>query len=349
MHLKFLHRIAAAAAGLCTAAVCLISTASAETAVPEKLPFDLNKPPAVSLTESKGKIRVQYTKSSLINKWSYYISTQKTQIKNGLGLDDLYITAQVDWTIDSYNDWHYNAYWDNDGYDENWNKMVGSWAYLSLPVTAANLDSELIFHNIGNPEDTADPDWNGTENAPGWKAVLKDGQYEIVDGSNGKKQVKIDLTKHAICVRLRWKATMECDEWERDQYKFSPWSDIAVIGNKDAITDTPSQTTASTTLHTAVQTTTTTAESVQTDATTLSSAGTTDAAQSGSTISSTAADGSQSSTPGTTDTAAPEGQKQPGSGWIWAVVVVGFIIVAALCFRGFALKKQHSKHRGRKD
>ena len=37
------------------------------------------------------------------------------------------------------------------------------------------------------------------------------------------------------------------------------------------------------------------------------------------------------------------------TGWIWAVVVVGFIIVAALCFRGFALKKQHSKNRGRKD
>lgn len=238
----------AAVLTLCTAAAgCAAVPAEAAPA----LPFRLNAPAAVSVAWAENAAVpsacvVSYTKDSSLTEYMKHDTDERLAIRQQYGYSELWIKGQLDWSIDSQDDWHYNQYWDTDGYDSEWNQHLGEWAYNNFAVTSAKIDSDQIFRSFGDPSDPKDPAWNGVSGAPGWKDVLKPEQYEIYTGTDGKQAVKIDLTKHQVFVRMRWLVTVDSDDWEHEQYLSSPWSATASVGTPGAAGTTVSSASAGT-------------------------------------------------------------------------------------------------------
>lgn len=240
---KALRRFSAAALTVCAA---VLGTALPAAAAPA-LPFQLNAPAAVSVKwqptdETPSACVVSYVKDSELTAYMKHDTDERLAIRQQYGYSELWIKGQLDWSLDSPNDWHYNRYWDTDGYDTEWKQHLGDWAYLNFAVTSAKIDSEEIFRSMGNPADASDSQWNGTAEAPGWKSVLKEGQYELFTAPDGKKGAKIDLTKHQIYVRMRWLVMVNRDDWEREQYVCSGWSQTASVGTLAAATSAPADT-----------------------------------------------------------------------------------------------------------
>ena len=248
-----LRRLAAAAAGIAAAAGTAALPVFAEPGQ-YALPFQLNAPAAVSVSwqptdDMPSACTVSYTKDSELTAYMKHDTDERLAIRQQYGYSELWIKGQLDWSIDSPNDWHYNQYWDTDGYDSEWKQHLGDWAYVNLAITSAKIDSDQIFRSFGNPEDASDVQWNGTETAPGWKSVLKDGQYELFTAPDGKKGAKIDLTKHQVYVRMRWLVVISRDDWEHDQYRCSGWSAAASVGTpapKQSETQSAEETTVTT-------------------------------------------------------------------------------------------------------
>lgn len=231
---------------LLTAGVLTLSAAPMHAAAePEyPLPFTLNAPVGITLApQQNGRdgVRVSYGKDSSLNNYFNGTDTdEKLEIRKKYGYTDLWIKAQLDWSIDSPDDWHYNAYWDSDGYDTGWVQHLGTWAYINLPVTGASADSEMLFLTMGNPGDASDVNWNGTESAPGWKTALRAGQYKTVTAADGSQRAALDLTEHTLYVRMRWQVTLSKDDWNTDQYLFSGWSAPVSAGTGGTPVSVPS-------------------------------------------------------------------------------------------------------------
>lgn len=236
---------------LAVSAVTLAGTIAGTLAIPvsaapeEKLPFELTAPQNVSITylderDSLNTCEVHYSQNNSMSEWSSKVDDPETfdatrEELQKLGYDDLWITAQIDWSIDTQDDWHYNKYWDTEGYDENYRPMLGEWAFISEAYSSDTSMSSWIFRYMGNISDPEDAAWYGIHDGdvdyPGWKDVLKDDQYDVVENDDGST-AKIDLTKHTIYVRVRWLVT--CRPSEGEDIKIgSDWSEIASVG-KDA-------------------------------------------------------------------------------------------------------------------
>ncbi len=219
-------------------------TASAEKENP--IPFDLTRPENVSMiylngNDSENTIEIHYSQSSAMSEWSNRKETDYDNFMkelNDLGYDDVWINTQIDWSIDSQDDWHVNEYWTTDGYDEDYHIRLGDWAYISESYSPEISMSSWIFRYMGDPSDKEDTIWYGRhqdgDDYDGWKGVLKEGQYDILTNDDGSQYVKIDLDKHTIYTRVRWLVTLRTlGDDSKDIKATSDWSDIAAIG-KDA-------------------------------------------------------------------------------------------------------------------
>ena len=111
-------------------------------AAPEqKLPFELTAPKNVTLTylnanDSLNTCEIHYSQNNSMSEWSTKLANPEThdaavEKLGKLGIDDMWIQAQIDWSIDTQDDWHYNKYWNTEGYDENFVPRLGEWAYIS--------------------------------------------------------------------------------------------------------------------------------------------------------------------------------------------------------------------------
>jgi len=210
---------------------------SAETEL--TLPFDLTAPENVSIiyldgADSENTCEVHYSQNNSMSEWAdsmsadYDLSAQKL---NEMGYTDIWVKAQIDWSLDAQDDWHYNSYWDTDGYDADYVQHLGDWAYISQSYSEQTSMSEWIFRYMGNIDDPEDKSWYGDHadsDYDGWKDVLKEDQYEIVSDEYGSYP-KIDFTKHTLYVRVRWLVTAR----DMDLDTASDWSEIAAVG-KDA-------------------------------------------------------------------------------------------------------------------
>lgn len=239
-------------AAVLTACAAAVSLAVPVSAAPQ-LPFELTPPERVSLTctEDAGSgmvCTVSWGKNSSMNEWTanLYDPEKRAEAEAAytkLGYSDVWYDAQMDWSIDSTENWHYNAYWDSEGYDEKMCIRLGSWAYTSLGGSEEPINSAPVFCDMGNIDDTGNSAWYGRhaegEDYVGWKDVLKEGQYEIA-AEGDEHHAKINLREHTIYVRMRWAVTvMQPDGNEtRDFRVFSGWSDIASIG-RDAVQTAP--------------------------------------------------------------------------------------------------------------
>lgn len=210
-----------------------------------KLPFDLTAPENVVVTklaegDSPNTLVVAYSQNTSMSKFTSDNNTNHEQWErtiHELGYDDLWINTQIDWSIDSENDWHYNKYWDTEGYDENYNLQLGDWAYISQSYGEETTMTEWIFRFGGDIENPDYTDWNGIHNddadIDGWKDVLKEDQYDVIEEPDGTKTAKIDLSKHTVYTRVRWLVTCRPIDGSGDKKVASEWSKTAAIG-KDA-------------------------------------------------------------------------------------------------------------------
>ena len=209
------------------------------------LPFELSAPENVSILymngdDSDNTCEIHYSQNNSMSEWSSKVadpdtfdSTRETLAE--LGDDDLGITAQIDWSIDSEDDWHYNEDWETEGYDADYHQHLGEWAFISCAYSNETAMSEWIFRGMGNIDDPEDRTWYGrhedSDDFDGWKDVLKEDQYEVVKG-DGESHAKIDFTKHTIYTRVRWLVTCRPLDGE-DMHIASDWSEVAAVG-KDA-------------------------------------------------------------------------------------------------------------------
>ena len=223
---------------------CLSVTAAAVTESDIKLPFELTAPEHVAISkltegDAFNTCSVVYSQNDSMSKFF----TKKADPEEyeavvaeleALGLDDIWVNPQMDWSIDTQDDWHYNKYWDTDGYDEDSKPRLGDWAYIQLSYSSDTAMSDWVFRDMGNIKDEENTTWYGSHNEgadfDGWKDVLKEDQYEVVDVDD-EQQAKIDFTQHTIYVRMRWLVT--CRTPEEDIKIASDWSEIASVG-KDA-------------------------------------------------------------------------------------------------------------------
>ena len=239
-------------AGL-TAIACVPLSASAdneETAEEIKLPFELTAPENVSLVylegnDSENTCEIHYSQNNSMSEWATKNAEPETHDAvvaelNEMGYDDLWINAQIDWSIDSQDDWKCNEYWTTDGYDENFVQHLGDWAYIAQSYSPEISMNEWVFRYMGNIDDPEDSTWYGKHqdgsDYDGWNDVLKEDQYNIIDTGDAKV-AKLNLEDHTIYVRVRWLVT--CRPLEGDDIKLtSDWSELAALG-KDAETAEP--------------------------------------------------------------------------------------------------------------
>ena len=190
----------AAAAVMSLAAVPLSASAQQENAVP----FEITRPENVSMiqlgeNDSENTIEIHYSQSNAMSEWSSRKeSDYDNWLKeiNDLGFDDVWITTQIDWSIDSQDDWKADEYWITDGYDKDFHQHLGEWAYTAQSYSAETTMSEWIFRYMGNIDDPEDTRWyghhEGSDDYKGWGDVLKPDQYTKVKNED-ETNAKLDL------------------------------------------------------------------------------------------------------------------------------------------------------------
>jgi len=228
------------AAGL-TAITCIPFAASADNET-VKLPFELSAPENVSITyldgrDSPSTCEIHYSQNNSMSAWSSKMNDTETHDAAEaelaeMGYDDLWINAQIDWSLDSQDDWKCNDLWLTGGYDEDYVLRLGDWAYINQNYSNETSMSDWIFRYMGNMEDAEDSFWYGADEQLGWKDVLKEGQYKLVVNENGKYPW-IDFSEHTAYVRVRWLVTVRPSDGSDDIPIVSDWSEIAAVG-KDA-------------------------------------------------------------------------------------------------------------------
>ncbi|MBR5371211.1 MAG: hypothetical protein IK130_03245 [Oscillospiraceae bacterium] len=130
---------------------------TADAAPAAQLPFTLTPPEhIVAITDSNDDADgcyVAWSKSISMNEWPMkMLETRDDAVKalNALGYEALWYTPQIDWSIDTTTDWHYNQYWDTWGYDENHVQHLGEWAYTHLLQDDGLTSAASILGDIKN-------------------------------------------------------------------------------------------------------------------------------------------------------------------------------------------------------
>ena len=220
-----------------------------------ELPFELIPARTVSMDKVEGEetsIQFSYSMEADMIKLmqDFEDSDEKEQILNNLGIDDMWISAQIDWALDDPTDWHHNDAWDDNKDTRYWGLGhiadgrlgVCDWDIMEVLLYANATNDCWITRYCGNPLDPEDTAWNGTEyeggyRSPGMKDVLKEGQYTIKEGDPGDGYISIDYSEHTMYARMRYYVTIRhADSDENDcidTFLFSDWSETAAYG-KDA-------------------------------------------------------------------------------------------------------------------
>ncbi len=251
------------ASAACAAIIMSAASISAAAEVDTKgfdLPFEAEKPANTALGwldggDSPTTMKITYSMGGSMNEWlsaaadpaTHDATMEKLSKENGI--DDLYVSAQIDWAIDDpENGWHWTKYWDGEivktedreewtgyGYDKDYQVRTGDWDILDGWAYPQKINDCWILRG-GLVNDTTE--WfYGTDLKPGVKDQLKEDQYtlEDTDSEDNEKLLVIDWTKHTAYVRVRWAITATKIENDTTITRpiFSEWSEISSFG-KDA-------------------------------------------------------------------------------------------------------------------
>ena len=149
----------------------------------------------------------------------------------------MWVGIQGDWAIDDVNDsvsgWHYSPVWDNDGLNEDYQKVVGPWDMFDVLWAAeTTVNSWQIGGVYYDPaeEPGVNADWLGNPDIPGsvgLKDQVREGQIKFDEEHWGG----VDYENHTMYIRMRYALHVTVDG-ETKLY-FSDWSSVGACG-KDA-------------------------------------------------------------------------------------------------------------------
>lgn len=242
---------------LIVSCVCMPASALTQANVGElKLPFELKpaKTVALSKVSDDGQTDVQFSYSMDSDMIKFMQDCEKPGYKENLmkelGIDDLWINAQIDWAIDDPNDWHHTEFWDDNagtryfglGSDSEGRSRLCEWDVVDLLLYPQTTNDCWITRYAGNPAEPGDTRWYGEDyeggvHRPGMKDVLKQDQYRIVKEDEENSHIEIDYKAHTLYARMRYYVVVRFSEADEngaiDRFLFSDWSDSAAYG-KDA-------------------------------------------------------------------------------------------------------------------
>jgi len=143
------------------------------------------------------------------------IIDRKNELRDQYNLDYLDFYIQIDWSIDSQDDWTYHPNWDV------MESSAGGWfegEYFNISLSSDTTERKSILNQNYKP----DP------NSPKWKqltAHLKEEHYSIDD----RGEFYIDWTRHTVYVRARFVIYYKPKGGDK-QYLISDWSPVAAYG-----------------------------------------------------------------------------------------------------------------------
>ena len=208
------------------------------------LPFELTPPENISLAWLGGEdtpttMECTYAPDESLASFISASDDDKNKLTKEKGIFDIDIRAQIDWSLDSENSWHYNKYWDGSdsgkpGYDASGNYRLGIWDEINAPADAAGLNDALVMRGnvIPSPDNKSsfyNDWWTGNSYIPGLKKQLGDVKYELVNMPGNELAPYIDYKEHTAYVRVRWCVTAKTDSYETRLF-FSDWSETACYG-----------------------------------------------------------------------------------------------------------------------
>ena len=260
---------------LITVAVCaaVVFSAASLTAAAEqdlrgvKFPFEVEAPSNLSVqglegSDSATTMEAAWSMNNSMSKWLSEMADPEThdaaleKLSKENGLDELYVTTQIDWAIDDPVDgWHYTEYWDGVEYttedggkqwtgygnDKDGHLRTGEWDILETLVYAQTVNDAWILRGNrinNNPEWTEEErattnEWfYGNEYIPGLKNQLKEDQYTLVevDPERHDQELRIDWTQHTVYIRARW--AFDVIKGDERFPVFSDWSETASYGKE---------------------------------------------------------------------------------------------------------------------
>lgn len=195
-----------------TYVVLLPTTVQAAEPFPTKLEAPTNVMVSQAPEDHGAYIVVAFNKSPELSA----MIDQGSAIKERYGLDYIRYCVQIDWSIDSTNDWKYKPDWDKmithtgDEYCEA--------EYVNEDLQSDTTERESIF-DFGMKADPNNYKWKN------WLAHLKDGLYYV----NEYGYPRIDWTKHTLYVRARFIIKYRPVGGEY-KYLISDWSPISGYG-----------------------------------------------------------------------------------------------------------------------
>ena len=213
----------------------------------DKLPFELVPPANVTVSWLEGNdspttMKMAYSLSNDMTK--FFKEKEEASIEGTVdellakyGVEDLWMTTQIDWAIDDVEDevsgWHYTKYWDGIqnyglGYDDEGRCRVGEWDAVDMGIGNATETVNDHWFLRGVSEDALNG--NTDTKTPGLKDQLRPDQYKF-DEEGG---LTIDFDEHTAYFRIRfvlatYKTTEEDSVYN---YYYSDWSDTVAVGKE---------------------------------------------------------------------------------------------------------------------
>ena len=221
-------------------------TANAANMDEGSLPFTLSAPKNTDLTsyekDSPTTLLCSYEMSDSMSKFFSRDENAQKKLFTSAGMTDVDIKAQIDWSFDNTDSWHYTKYWDGcgsySGYDEDGNYRLGVWDEMRGEAEAKGYSSTMILrdHILSSDKKRSasfNNWWHGTEYRPGIKKQLRTGTASFVPVDKTDYRMKIDYKAHTVYVRVRWDISYRGENdtgiLSRSHF-FSDWSSVASYG-----------------------------------------------------------------------------------------------------------------------
>ena len=178
------------------------------TAVAAEMPTTIEAPSSIVLSETvlNGPcLQVTFNKGADLSKMISYGTG--TAGREQYGVDHIAYFMQIDWSLDSQDDWKYHENWDT----RSKGNADAEGEYVNEPLSADTTANRKILQT--------------TYRANKWLSELDEGQYSL--NENGAPV--IDYKEHTVYVRARFGIAYRPTGGE-NSFLFSDWSPVAAYG-----------------------------------------------------------------------------------------------------------------------
>ena len=193
------------------AVAMLLSLMTFTVSAEEAFPTSFEAPSSVVLSETVlngACIQVTYNKGADLSE----LVTLGTAAREKYGISNYQYYIQIDWSLDSQNDWQYHSNWDEvKAGNEKYSQGIGE--YIIEPVYGQTTENRKILQvNYGNTDV--------------WSSYISNDKISVDDKGNKY----IDYQEHTIYVRARFLVRYRPEGQSDWEYVISDWSPVVAYG-----------------------------------------------------------------------------------------------------------------------